>query len=508
MFTTQFRSSTAVLLCTLLLQNFQSNALRATEEELATGLFSASATHRRTSIELPAMRSLTFPSASLTDHVPSSSLSTSLLSTPLVNEEEALFTLAAMGNSPTEPYGLPAVAMLGASRAVPLGNTLDRASSPDGSRVCESKEVERVLRAMPGEEETSKPSAKRRHSTLAPEGDLANKELRAGERAELDKAKETAKDVRLLPLKTLGEGEERPCVEQRGRGGDPLTILLDVASLKPDRAVQFLDVLLVATQDKACRQQALEALGKVAQASSDMFPECLSSLRAAAKGADKDVRVLALKTLGEVEWKHYFGEVGPAPDLPGDIDDVLDSACPFWPDRKVWDTHLLALIPATVDGKPFTLNLLGELIKSPKSGGHTTKYRWYGSDVKEQFGAAFPAASYWLLMTRDVLPGSRRKTYVVQQKIIADHARRTGLSYELPKALEAATTILTHHVRDGEWLYSDNPWTFTRCREVIVDPEGGEGYPSVVGGFESSGLGVGDNSCAGNYLGVAGFRKL
>jgi hypothetical protein len=503
-FTIRFWSSTTALLCALLLQNCQPSALRATkEEELSAISASVSAMRQRTSIEPSAMRSLTSPSASFTDHLPSSSLST-----PLANAEEALFTLAATGDSPTESYDLPTVVMSRASRAVPLGNALDHASSPDGSRVCKSK-VEGVLREVPGEEgEGSKLSAKRRYSTLAPEDDLANKELRAGGRAELDKAKESAKDVCLLAVKMLWEGE--PCVEQRGRSWDPLTILLDVANSRPDRAIQFLDVLLVAAQDKDCRQQALEALGKVAQASSDMFSECLPSLRAAAKGADKDVRLLALKALGEVEWKQYFGEVEPAPDLPINIAVILDSACPFWPEKQVKDTHLLVLIPATVDKKPFTLNLLKQLIQCPKNGGHKANYEHYDEDTEAQIGNNSPNHSYWLLMTRDVLPGSRDKSYRDQKKIIADHAKRTGLPYELPKALEAATTILTHHVRDGERLYNGNPWTYTRCQELIIDPEGGEEYPAVVGGFESLGLGVvGDCSwCDYDSDGVAGFRKF
>jgi NLR family CARD domain-containing protein 3 len=248
-----------------------------------------------------------------------------------------------------------------------------------------------------------------------------------------------------------------------------------------------------------------------------MFSECLSSLRAAAKaGENKDVRLLALKTLGEVEWKHYFGDIESAPDLPSDIDAILDSACPFWPEKQVKDTHLLVLMPATVDGKPFTLNLLQELIECSKSGGHGAQYSWYASGVREQFGAVSPAASYWLLMTRDVLPESRRKTYAAQQKLIVDHARDTRLPYELPKVLEAATAILTHYVRNGERLYSDSPWTYTRCQELILyeseeDPDESGKYPAVVGGFfESSGLCV---SHDGHYYahdcdGVAGCRKF
>jgi hypothetical protein len=503
-FTTRFWSGT-LLLCALLSQNCQPHAPRATEEGgLSASPAFASAMRQRTSSELLAMQSLTSLSTPPAAHGSPFSFSTILAS-----EEEVLFTPAAVGSSSTESYDLPAVAPSRASCAVPLSNAPGRASCLDGSRMCVSK-VEEVLRAMPSDEEDSKLPTKRQSSNSAQAGDHANGRACTGERAELDKAEEAAKDVRLFSVETLGEGDRRLCAEQRGQSGDFLTILLDVASSKPDKAIQFLGVLLVASQDKDCRQQALEALGKVAQASPDMFSECSSLLRAATKGADKDVRLLALKALGEMEWKHYFGEVEPAPDLPGDMDDILDSTCPFWPEKQVKDTHLLVLMPATVDGKPFTLNLLRELIESPKrhSGGHGTKYGYYSDATKAQIGNNSPDRSYWLLMTRDVLPGSRDKSYRDQKKLIAGHAKRTGLPYELPKALEAAAAILTHHVRDGERLYSDDPWTYTRCQELIVDPGEGKKYPAVVGGFGSSDLAVSYFYCDGRDGGVAGFRKF
>jgi hypothetical protein len=108
-------------------------------------------------------------------------------------------------------------------------------------------------------------------------------------------------------------------------------------------------------------------------------------------------------------------------------------------------------------------------------------------------------------MTRDVLPGSQ--WYADQEQLVAEHASRTGLPYELPKALEAATAILTHHVRNGERLYSNNPWTYTRCQDLIL--YGSDEYPAVVGGFDSSGLRVDHDRCdARSSGGVAGFRKF
>jgi chemotaxis protein histidine kinase CheA len=194
------------------------------------------------------------------------------------------------------------------------------------------------------------------------------------------------------------------------------------------------------------------------------------------------------EAFGAKAWKDYFGvEVGTAPLLPANIDEILNSPCSFWPGKQVKDTHLLVLVPATVDGRPFTLDLLGELIKSPQGSGSKTQYRYYdGGTVQEELGAKSPGSSYWVLMTRDVLPGSRNKTYDAQKELVAAHASRLRLSYKMPDALSAATAILLHHARTGERLYTDAPWTYTRCQEKVL----GNKYPVIVGGFSSGGLGV------------------
>jgi 50S ribosome-binding GTPase len=190
------------------------------------------------------------------------------------------------------------------------------------------------------------------------------------------------------------------------------------------------------------------------------------------------------QAFGAEEWEKYFGEVGEAPPLPSDMVTILDGPCPFWTNKKVRDTHLLVLIPATVGGVPLTLNLLGELIQRPKNGGHRTEYRRYDDLVKAQIGEESPPRPYWLLMTRDVLPKSRSKTYDAQKALVAAHASKLGLPYEMPPALAAATAILLHHAREGERLFGDDPCTFTRCQEKVANNQ----YPVVVGGFSSGGL--------------------
>jgi hypothetical protein len=214
------------------------------------------------------------------------------------------------------------------------------------------------------------------------------------------------------------------------------------------------------------------------------------------------------EAFGAKAWKDYFGvEVGTAPLLPANINEILNSSCPFWPGKQVKDTHLLVLVPAMVDGKPFTLDLLGDLIKSPKGGGSKTQYTCYSGSVQRELGAKSPRSSYWVLMTRDVLPGSRSKAYDAQEALVAAHASRLNLPYEMPDALSAATAILLHHARTGERLYTDDPYTYTRCQERVLDSE----YPVVVGGFSSEGLHVDYSHFVyddGSHYGVSCLRKF
>ena len=209
--------------------------------------------------------------------------------------------------------------------------------------------------------------------------------------------------------------------------------------------------------------------------------------------------VFVNKAFGKKQWEKYFGEIGLKPYLPANIDKILNKSCSFWPNKKVKETHLLVLIPNTVNGNPFTMNYFGDLIHKPKSG-YATKYRDYRSYAKEAAGdKSYP--SHWVLMTKNIIPGSRGKSYEECCELIAEHSKKTGLPYELPYLLEATASILMYYVRTGERLFSDNPWEWTYSKDFDKDK-----YPLAVGGFQSDGLNVGEYSKSNS--GVVGCRKL
>ncbi len=206
------------------------------------------------------------------------------------------------------------------------------------------------------------------------------------------------------------------------------------------------------------------------------------------------------RAFGPKEWYTHFGTLlRNVPRLPVNIVEILNSPCPFWPNQKVYETHVLCLIPQTVDGQPLTLRLLGELIQKPLQG-HATKYRSF--KLGEYPDPSAPK-SHWALMTRDVVEGSRSKTYKEQQALIASFSQKAKVPYEVPTILDATVCILMEYVRTGTRLYANNPWRHTRCQEKFNDKG-----QLVVGGFVPSGLGVSSHADGHEDVGVAGWRKF
>ncbi len=114
---------------------------------------------------------------------------------------------------------------------------------------------------------------------------------------------------------------------------------------------------------------------------------------------------------GPKEWFFHFGTyLRNVPRLPANIAEILNSSCPIWPSKKVHETHLLTLIPDTINNQPFTFKTLGELIQQPKTGPAT---QFKDLDLGEYQDNPV-SRSYWVLMSRDVLERSRNKSYQTQ----------------------------------------------------------------------------------------------
>jgi hypothetical protein len=156
---------------------------------------------------------------------------------------------------------------------------------------------------------------------------------------------------------------------------------------------------------------------------------------------------------GPENWKKYFGDVGVAPPLPAGIEAILEGPCPFHKGRKVKDTHLLALVPATVNGEPLNFILLEKLMKAP-NGGHAFPHDFCME--RQTAGLQVQVTSQWTLITRNIIPGTNGKTYSEKMSLL-------GEQHKVPKLIEVATVVFMHYVRTKERFYyndeeeNDNP---------------------------------------------------
>lgn len=236
----------------------------------------------------------------------------------------------------------------------------------------------------------------------------------------------------------------------------------------------FTPYVLISSVIYLSHRQALKAtiicsaiLGTVQLAVSQLSPMLINAI------FSKDV------VIGKDDWA-CLGDVGEVPSMPENMAQVFSEKDPFDPEKQVRDNYMLVLIPQTVDGKPLTLNLLSELIQTP-TGKPATSFDYYPPPVQAELGGVAVTHSYWVLMRKDVIPGSRSKTYDQQKQLVQD---AEGSNCQIPGALEATAGILMYYFKTGKILYGQNPWTYTRCQETVTTNQ----WPVAIGGFSPGGL--------------------
>ena len=208
-------------------------------------------------------------------------------------------------------------------------------------------------------------------------------------------------------------------------------------------------------------------------------------------------QTLPPEAFGAEKWDEYFGLKVEEPALPANIHEILSGPCPIFPGKRVCETHLLTLIPAGM-----TLQRLESLTLNPRKGskiGFRDKYTAW-----DQYKAVPTPKTHWVLLTNDVIPESRRKSWKDQQTLMQKYQPQ---GYELPSGLDVAISLLTTYVVTGQRY--DSPRTYTRCVEKVKYDS--SEWPLAIGAFSSGGLCVDcirDGYDDSNFVGVGGGRKL
>jgi hypothetical protein len=170
--------------------------------------------------------------------------------------------------------------------------------------------------------------------------------------------------------------------------------------------------------------------------------------------------------------------LGVIPALPANIMEILNSKCELSNDgRTVAQTHRLALLPASIDGVPTTVNSLRQFDADARKGKDSSFYNqdWYDN---EAFANKPLEESVWVLLHETVAPGTLNKTDPQQVKRIEKLT-----NHETAKAIALIGTMVVQYRENGEKLFPD---VYGRCEDRSAS-----GARVFAGNFLAGGLGVG-----------------
>ncbi len=139
---------------------------------------------------------------------------------------------------------------------------------------------------------------------------------------------------------------------------------------------------------------------------------------------------------GAAGWSQHLGLSMTHKPLPFDLQKLLDSDCPFWPGKKVKESHFAILVPA---------GIVGALAEKR----YSTHFNSNCSEVTD---------SYWILIAKQVVPGTEHMPFAEQTKAIGDN-------YSPPSVVEATLAVLAAKFSDQKALYKNMQPKFTKCSD-------------------------------------------
>lgn len=233
-----------------------------------------------------------------------------------------------------------------------------------------------------------------------------------------------------------------------------------------------------------------DELGRMAQASKQ-WETCMRQY------VEKRYPEVAEMSIGGEKWKKFGAQdVGIVPRIP----------LSFYPDVARGE-FILTWVPEKIDGKsmkdPATID---EFYKKNTKRVNSI-YRWQWTDMIAEDTIKPAPGGRWVLLSRDVLPGSRGKPFESQQGVTGQKQMVEAAGYSVAHVMDVIVSLLLYQMHTGVYLYPDDSsgqqWTYTRVQENSKAR-----FKIIVGGFSSAGLSVDDYySSDDDDIGVARARK-
>lgn len=166
---------------------------------------------------------------------------------------------------------------------------------------------------------------------------------------------------------------------------------------------------------------------------------------------------------GAEEWSSLLGKVDDVP-VPKGMLAILNSPCPIFPGKTVGQSHTLVLVPEKVNGYPLTFKYLKGLFNS--AGTRGSVYSNYTVSLDHENEPAGP--SHFVLMTKDILPGSRGKASWSQRDMVDSLNLKARATYEIPGFLDVTACLCMNYLASRTSFFNYDPDFNIRCKESNV----------------------------------------
>lgn len=198
---------------------------------------------------------------------------------------------------------------------------------------------------------------------------------------------------------------------------------------------------------------------------------------------------------GKTQWEQVPGvtDVGVEPKLTLDQKARLIAkfkrVCPFFnkPDsvqphrfqdekiKRCWQTFRAILIPEVINGIPVNINLINHVFSFEKKveDPRGRLFKHIIGDKKYDYRTKSSGRSYFLIVSLDVVPGSRNTDYPTKYSLVSSKG------FRIPTPLEAviSTAVLNLKPKVGDDYFfgtnegrmRDNSWTFRFCTFTATD---------------------------------------
>ncbi|MBA3236839.1 MAG: hypothetical protein H0T62_00625 [Parachlamydiaceae bacterium] len=146
-------------------------------------------------------------------------------------------------------------------------------------------------------------------------------------------------------------------------------------------------------------------------------------------------------------------------NLPKNCVEFLKSPCKVFPGEFTLNIHLIVYRP-----KSLTVNILGELLMSyfpdndkemdidGSEGDTCDGYQYIDRDIVDQYGAKLGENSGWVIMTKNVIPGSKefkRHINEIYQKeigLVKELSTKTKRLYEIPEMVSVLACLIADYI--------------------------------------------------------------